>query len=205
MESSVSQFNFLGLKLDVFRDVYPPQEDSFLLAKHTHSLSGNILELGTGCGISSLANASRNPENYVLGLDIDPKAVRNAEYNASHNKIRNARFIHSDLFSSAPILRFDAILFNPPYLPESHRPHGKPSPIDGALYSGRDGRFHTDSFLHHLDDYLLPGGKAFLIQSTHTDIPRTLELSHSLGFSSEVVEEKSFFFEKLALLKLFKE
>lgn len=204
MESSVSQFNFLGLKLDVFRDVYAPQEDSFLLAKHTHSICGNILELGTGCGISALSNASRNPQNFVLGLDINPKAVKNAEYNASHNKIRNARFVQSDLFSAVPTLRFDAILFNPPYLPESHRPQ-KPSPMDAALYSGRDGRLHTDSFLHHLDDYLLPGGKAFLVQSTHTDIPRTLELSHSLGFSSEIVEEQSFFFEKLALLKLFKE
>ncbi|MBD3397937.1 methyltransferase [Candidatus Micrarchaeota archaeon] len=203
-EPKLSCLNFMGLNIDVFKEVYPPQEDSFLLAKHIHSLEGNVLELGTGCGISSLSNASRNPSNYVLGVDINPYSVKNASYNARHNRIKNAHFMHSDMFSSVPKLRFDAILFNPPYLPEEERPSG-PTMLDSALYSGKDGRRHTDIFLDNLEDYLLPGGSAFIVQSSLTDIPKTIGRASRMGIASEIIEEQPLFFEKLALLKLFRE
>jgi release factor glutamine methyltransferase len=198
-----SYLNFMGINLDVFKDVYAPREDSFLLAKHTHALQGNILEIGTGCGLSALVNASRNPSNYVLGVDINHYAIQNSAYNARHNRIRNAHFLHSDMFSSIPNLRFDSIIFNPPYLPEEDS-LSKPDMLDLALYGGKDGRRHTDILLDNLEDYLLPGGSTFLVQSTLTDIPRTLERANCLGFSSEIVEEQPFFFEKLALVKLFR-
>lgn len=199
-----SQLSFMGISLDVFSDVYVPQEDSLMLAKHTHSLEGNILELGTGCGLSALANASRNPGNYVLGVDISPKAVMNAQYNARHNGIRNAHFGKSDLFSCIPKVRFDAILFNPPYLPEDGE--GKRGGLlDLALFSGRDGRRETDRFLRHLPDHLLPGGQAFLVQSSVNDVPKTMQKASHLGLGSEIIDEQSFFFEKLCLLKLFRE
>ena len=200
-----SQLNFMGLRFDIFKDVYVPREDSFMLAKHAHRLEGNILELGAGCGLSSLVNASRNPSNYVLGVDINPEAVRNCKYNASHNRIKNASFAHSDLFSRVPVLRFDAVIFNPPYLPEEHNGNcpGKEPFLDLALFSGKDGRTQTDRFLSHLPDYLLPGGKALLVQSSLTDIPKTIEKAGFLGFSAEIIEEQPFFFEKLALLELF--
>jgi release factor glutamine methyltransferase len=203
--SDFPYLNFMGLRLDVFKDVYTPQEDSFLLAKHTHSLEGNILELGTGCGLSALLNASRNPSNYVFGVDLNHSAVQNAAYNARHNQIKNAHFQHSDLFSNIPNVRFDSILFNPPYLPEEENGTQKESMLDLALYGGKNGRKQTDVFLHHLEDHLLPGGNAFLIQSSLTDIPKTVERANILGFSAEIVEEQSFFFEKLSLLKLFRE
>lgn len=203
--NTFSQINFMGLHLDVFKEVYVPQEDSFMLAKHSHHLEGNILELGAGCGLSSLVNASHNPRNYVLGVDLNSQAVQNAQYNAAHNKIQNAQFLHSDLFSNVPNLRFDAIIFNPPYLPEEISGSRKQSLMDLALYSGKDGRTQTDRFLFYLQDYLLPGGKAFLIQSSLTDIPKTMEKACTLGFSAEIIEEQSFFFEKLALLELFRE
>ena len=203
--SDFPHLNFMGLRLDVFKDVYTPQEDSFLLAKHTHSLEGNVLELGTGCGLSAILNASRNPSNYVLGVDLNPSAVQNAQYNARHNRTNNAHFQHSDLFSNIPNVRFDSILFNPPYLPEEENGSGKGTMLDLALYGGKNGRRQTDIFLHHLEDHLLPGGSAFLIQSSLTDIPKTVERASLLGFSAEIVEEQSFFFEKLALLKLFRE
>lgn len=204
-DSDFPYLNFMGLRLDVFKDVYTPQEDSFLLAKHIHLLEGNILELGTGCGLSALLNASRNPSNYVLGVDLNPFAVQNAQYNAHHNRIKNAHFQQSNLFSNVSNVRFDSIFFNPPYLPEEENGTQKGSMLDLALYGGKNGRKQTDLFLHHLDDHILPGGSAFIIQSSLTDIPKTVERALFLGFSTEIVEEQSFFFEKLALLRLFKE
>jgi release factor glutamine methyltransferase len=203
MHESSPAINFMGLRLDVFKDVYPPKEDSFMLAKHTHSLGGNILEVGTGCGISALANARKNPSNYVLGVDISQRAINNANYNARHNRIRNATFIRSDMFSKIPNLRFDSIIFNPPYLPEEKR-EGE-SILDLALYSGKDGRNATDRFLKEAPAHLLPGGKLYLVQSSLNGIQKTIEKAHALGFSAEMLEEESFFFEKLCLLQLFRE
>jgi release factor glutamine methyltransferase len=171
-----------------------------MLAKHTHSLGGNILEVGTGCGLCALANAHRNPHNYVLGVDINQRAVNNANYNARHNRIKNATFIRSDLFSKIPNVRFDSILFNPPYLPEEEREER--SMLDLALYSGREGRDATDRFLKEAPSHLLPGGKLYLIQSSATNVPKTVERAHALGLSAEIIEEESFFFEKLCLLEL---
>ncbi len=203
--SNLSQLNFMGLHLDVFKEVYSPREDSFMLAKHAHKLEGNILELGTGCGISALINASRNPTNYVLGVDINQRAVNNASYNARHNKLGNAHFLRSDIFKSIPKIRFDAILFNPPYLPEENGSARNPSMLDLALYSGKDGRTQTDRFLNQLNEHLLPGGKAYLIQSSINDIPKTVQKANSAGFSTEILDDQSFFFERLYLLQLFRE
>ena len=152
ISSTTSQLNFMGVHLDIFSNVYAPAEDSFLLAKHAHCIQGNILELGTGCGISSLVNASRNPTNYVLGVDINPHAIKNAEYNARQNRIANARFAHSNLFSHVPKLRFDGILFNPPYLPpneEVEEEHHARLALDG----GKDGRELIDKFISVLPEH----------------------------------------------------
>ena len=198
--STTSQLNFMGVHLDVFSNVYAPAEDSFLLAKHAHKIQGNILELGMGCGISSLVNASRNPTNYVLGFDINPHAVKNAEYNARNNKISNARFAHSNLFSHVPNLRFDGILFNPPYLPpneEVEEEHYARLALDG----GKDGRELIDKFISVLPEHLLPGGKALMIHSSINGLSQTMDAAQEKGLSIEVVEEQPFFFEKLQLLE----
>lgn len=198
---TTSQLNFMGVHLDVFRNVYAPAEDSFLLAKHAHKIQGNILELGTGCGISSLVNASRNPSNYVLGVDINPHAIKNAEYNARHNRIMNARFVHSNLFSHVPNLRFDGILFNPPYLPPNEgieeEYHSRL-----ALDGGKDGRELIDKFISVLPEHLLPGGKALMIHSSINGLSQTMGLAQEKGLSMEIVEEQPFFFEKLQLIQL---
>ncbi|MEM4272524.1 MAG: methyltransferase [Candidatus Bilamarchaeaceae archaeon] len=195
-----SQLSFMGVRLDVFSNVYTPAEDSFLLAKHAREIQGNVLELGTGCGIASLVNASRNPENYVLGVDINPYAVRNSEYNARQNRITNAGFARSNLFSHIPKLRFDGILFNPPYLP-SNDEFKEEHHLRLALDGGKDGREVIDRFISALPSHLLPGGKALMVQSSINGLSQTICLAQENGLSVEIVEEQPFFFEKLHLLE----
>lgn len=199
--SRASALSFLGVNIDVFSNVYTPAEDSFMLAKHSHNLSGNILEIGTGCGIAALVNASRNPSNYVVGVDINPHAINNAEYNARHNRIKNVQFIHSDMFANVPKhRRFDGILFNPPYLPTNDDVK-ETGFIKLALDGGSDGRRQTDRFLKSINEYLLPGGKALMIQSSVNDLHKTINMAHARGFSTEILEEQKFFFEQLYLLR----
>ncbi|MEW6723128.1 MAG: HemK2/MTQ2 family protein methyltransferase [Candidatus Micrarchaeota archaeon] len=191
---------FRGLALDVPQDVYPPAEDSFMLAARAAFSKGEVLEVGCGSGIASLACAKANPENEVLGLDINPAAVACACANAAKNGIKNASFIGSDLFSSAPPKKFDAILFNPPYLPtsENERMEGA---INHAFDGGEDGREVLGRFLGAFDGFLKPGGALLLVQSSLNGFEETEGALKSMGYSVRVAAEEKFFFERICLLE----
>lgn len=78
-----------------------------------------ILDIGTGTGCIALALAQAFPNANVFGVDIVEGAVLLAICNAQHNNIKNASFIHSDLFANiAQGLTFDMIISNPPYVAE---------------------------------------------------------------------------------------
>ncbi|MBK1724297.1 methyltransferase [Thiocystis violacea] len=74
-----------------------------------------LLDLCTGCGIQALT-ASRYARQ-VIGVDINPRAVRFARFNAQLNGARNVRFIRGDLYGAVPGQTFDVILANPPFVP----------------------------------------------------------------------------------------
>jgi release factor glutamine methyltransferase len=180
--------------------VYPPAEDSFLLAKHAKKLRGRVLDMCSGSGICALTNAKANPDNEVIGADVNPEAVQCATKNAQDNNIKNASFIQSDLFEKTGG-GFDAILCNPPYLPDAHADQaGKGAEI--ALSGGKTGREFTDRFLEEACGHLNPGGTLLLIQSSINDLEKTMEWLKNKGFNAEVADQETFFFEKIFLVKI---
>jgi len=74
-----------------------------------------LLDLGTGSGVQALV--SSRYAGQVTGVDINPRAVRFARFNAQLNGIRNIRFIEGDLYDVVADTRFDIILANPPFVP----------------------------------------------------------------------------------------
>lgn len=192
-----------GLRLVVPDSVYPPAEDSFLLAGGAKRLRGRVLEVGCGSGIASLACAKASASNSVLGLDINPAAVRCARANARGNGIKNAEFRRGDLFRGLVKERFDAIMFNPPYLPTSG-PERIEGPLNRAFDGGPDGRRVLDRFLSSFDRHLVPGGTLLLIQSSLNDKGKTVAALRSLGYRVRPVKEERFFFERLWLLRAVK-
>lgn len=79
-----------------------------------------ILDLCTGSGCIALALADAFSRAQVYATDISDTALELAKQNAKHNQISNVTFIKSDLFDQIPQgLRFDVIVANPPYIPES--------------------------------------------------------------------------------------
>ena len=204
---------FKGLEVSVSGSVYPPTEDSFLLAKHAPSLKGRILDMCTGSGIAALTNAKANPDNEVIGVDINPESIDCAKKNAKANNIKNARFFVSDLFDNVEG-EFDGMMCNPPYLPSEEidpetgitisfndglRPDGKSA--EAALSGGKDGREFTDRFIDECKAHLKEGGKALLLQSSLNDISLTIEKLGKKGFKAKVIDEESFFFEKIFVLE----
>lgn len=77
-----------------------------------------VLDVCCGSGIQGLV-ASRYARE-VVGVDINPRAIRFARFNAQLNGIRNIQFHLGNLFEAATGY-FNTILANPPFVPSPNR------------------------------------------------------------------------------------
>jgi release factor glutamine methyltransferase len=173
--------------------VYPPSEDTMLLARNVIARKGLFLEVGTGTGFVALQNARANPSNRVLGVDVNPKAVSCAKENAKANGIRNAEFLVSDLFSNVQG-KFGTIAFNPPYLGAD----GDSTALDGNLVDDGVVLRFLQEFPHHL----APGGRMYIVLSDNN--PKFADYANMLGGMAgfAAVEKEKHFFEELILFSV---
>lgn len=107
------------------------------------------LDMGTGTGIQALL-AARHSEQ-VIAVDLNPRALEFARFNASLNGISNIEFIEGDLFEPVHNRKFDLIISNPPFVI---------SPENRCLY--RDNPLGGDDFVrqlvHEMPQFLSDGG-----------------------------------------------
>lgn len=192
---------FGTLQIETAPTVYEPAEDSFLLATYASSVAGRILDIGTGTGITALSAAYADPRNEVIGVDINPAAIECARSNAKLNNIKNAEFLQSDLFSGVSG-KFDAVLFNPPYLPTTRAERLKNAQENAAYDGGESGMESLYRFAGDVPRFLLSGGRVAVIATSLKDgIGHTLsQLKANVGIAS-VVAQEDFFFEKIALVE----
>ena len=185
----------------VDENVYEPAEDTFLLAENLDVNGGDIvLDMGAGCGILGILAAKK--AKYVVAVDINPYAVRCARENALLNNARSKiSFIQADLFAAlSEKTKFDAILFNAPYLPvEENEP---PSWVGRAWSGGATGREVIDRFITQSVTHLKEQGRVILLQSTLADIEGTLLAFKKQSMSGKVTAERAQpFFERIVLLE----
>lgn len=188
------------LRFKVPEDVYLPADDSFLIEEHSSLLKGTILDVGCGSGFLSITNAKQNPNNKVTGVDINPIAVKTSKQNAKLNKIKNTKFIQSDLFEKLESQTFDGIIFNPPYLPTSKQ-EKLGNDLNHAFDGGLDGRRIVDKFLTNFYKHLNKKGTLLILQSSSNNPKKTIKKLEQLNLKTEKLSEISFFFEKLMVLK----
>ncbi|MEM2890220.1 MAG: methyltransferase, partial [Candidatus Hadarchaeum sp.] len=114
---SVKIIFYKGDKFLVYPEVYEPAEDTFLIADNLEVKSDErVLELGTGCGLLAILAAKAGAK--VVATDISPIALECARANAVENLVANRiDFRSGDLFDPVDGELFDAVIFNPPYLP----------------------------------------------------------------------------------------
>ncbi len=185
------------VKIKEFKNVYPPKEDSFLILKAVKYARGRVLDLCTGSGIIAINAALKADE--VIAVDINPYAVKAAKRNASLNKVKNIKFIVSDLFSKLKREKFDVIYANPPYLPGE----SKKDWVDYALNGGKEGSEITIKIIDGLKNHLKKDGMAFIILSSAYDVHKVYKEIKRLKFSFEELDSINFFFERLFLIKIF--
>lgn len=169
--------------------VYEPAEDTFLLADNLDARPGeHALELGTGCGLLAILAAKIGSK--VTATDINPAALGCARANAiAYGVIDRIDFRLGNLFKPVADKFFDLVIFNPPYLPV--RPEealgGAP---DRAWEAGSNGRAIIDPFLEELPNHLVKGGRALFVQSSLSDIAKTINVLQTHGFQVEVTSRK---------------
>lgn len=123
-----------------------------------------VLDLGTGTGCLLLAVLHDRAAAFGIGVDRSEAAARVAQDNARALGLANrAGFLVGD-WATALAGRFDLVLSNPPYIPESDiaalEPEVREHDPRLALAGGADGLDAYRALAAALPDLLAPGGTA---------------------------------------------
>jgi hypothetical protein len=112
------------------------------------------LDLCTGSGIQALLAAAHS--DLVLAVDINPRAVRCAQFNAQASDVGNLQAVLGDLFEPVGEERFDLIIANPPFV-------SSPMNTLGFREGGKSGEEIQKRIVEGLPRHLAPGGMAQMI------------------------------------------
>ncbi len=186
----------MGFTLQIPPSVFHPKFyfSSVFFGKHilTIDLEGKkLLEMGCGSGIICLISASKGA--FVTGIDINPEAVTASRENAIRNHLNTSITVyHGDLFAPlTPNLKFDFILFNPPFYTGIA--------VDQSELAWKGGKDHSiiKQFIHLSRDYLNDNGKILIVLSSDMNISSILESFRENQFALMCVASKQTLFDEL--------
>ena len=186
-------------------EVYQPAEDSHLLATAAvETLDGDerVLEVGTGSGYVAVAAAEETGAD-VVAADLNPHACRQARERAADEGV-DVDVVRADLVAPFREDAFDAVLFNPPYLPANEEAE-RDDWMEVALSGGESGRAVVDPFLDTVGRVVAPDGVVLLLVSTLTGYDEVVARADDRGFAAETAVEESYPFETLSVLALTRE
>ncbi|HEX5234099.1 MAG TPA: peptide chain release factor N(5)-glutamine methyltransferase [Silvibacterium sp.] len=138
---------FYGLTLRVTPAVLIPRPETehlveALLHRVPHNAPLGVADIGTGSGAIAIALAHHLPKAAITALDASAAALTIAQQNADrHNLTSRIRFLESDLLNAVAGETFDAIVSNPPYVPQFEllEPQVHDFEPHTALYAGPSG------------------------------------------------------------------
>lgn len=136
----------------------------------------HILDMGTGTGLLALMAAQRNPRARIVGLEIDPKAVRQARNNVTNSSWSDRiEIMEADILTYETSELFDAILCNPPFFQR-----GLSSP-DLQRSRARHGTELTfEILLQKVSQFLSPNGLFSVVLPADTE-PLFIELAKEVS------------------------
>lgn len=136
-------FRHLDLRVDP-RVLIPRPETELLVELAVAALpaGARVLDVGTGSGAVALALKDERPDLEVHATDISEDALAVARDNAARLGL-DVALARADLLDGAPAGPWDAVVANPPYVPDGDRAtmmhdvvHHEPGT---ALFAGEDG------------------------------------------------------------------
>lgn len=145
-----------------------------VLLEHLPALTGELLELGSGSGVISLALLNGAANNRLTTVDIDWLAIASTKRTLAEAGLsEGADIIWSDGLSEVPPRRFDHLVTNPPFH-TGLRTHYEPS----------------ERFFAASHDWLKAGGSLWWVANDFLDYQSALkkgafevqEVAHQRGF-----------------------
>lgn len=150
LQRILARANFYGLELEVGPGVLIPRPETERLVELTLDLlqgvsAPSVVDVGTGSGAVALALKNERRDAHVVATDNSPAALAVAQRNA-HLLGLEVELVRADLLEGEQLRllagRAQAVVSNPPYLPEADRQHAQAEvgwDPDVALYGGEDG------------------------------------------------------------------
>ena len=172
--------------------MYLPSDDSIFLANNVSHYHGNLaLEIGTGSGI--VLRELSNNFTTVVGTDVDFGSLKYA-----HILSRNALLICCDSTSPFQNIKFDLIVFNPPYLPNVV------GCVDKTIDGGPSGFENTIHFLTYVLDKLSTEGKILVLVSSISENGKLSSFVSKNNLIIKRIAQKKLFYETLQIIELSK-
>lgn len=122
----LGSWGFWDLELATPRGVLVPRPETerlveIVLEELAADAPLRVLDLGTGTGCIALALARERPRWEIVGTDAYPAALEAARRNAERAGVARIRWLQGDWYAAvADEPPFDAIVCNPPYVPQGH-------------------------------------------------------------------------------------
>lgn len=180
----VGHQEFWSLDLVVTPDVLIPRPETELLVELVLNLVDEavVADLGTGSGAIALALAHERPNWIVHATDASASALQIAKHNAERLKISNVIFHQGNWCEPLPLIKFNVIVSNPPYIAEDdvHLQTGdlrfEPR---SALVSPEQGLKDITEIINQAKNYLISGGIVLLEHGSEqaTDVARIFEIA----------------------------
>jgi release factor glutamine methyltransferase len=162
--------------------VFRPISDTWLLAdaldRESLRPGARVLDLCSGSGALAIRAALGGPR-VVTAVDVSRLSVLTIRLNAALNRVR-VRALRGDLFSAVAGERFDAIVSNPPYVPNTSSRHAR------AWDGGPDGRAVISRICDHTRAHLRPGGVLLLVHSSLLGVEPTIAALRATGLAVDV-------------------
>ena len=162
----IGQKEFMGLDFIVTPDTLIPRPDTEILVEAALNRlqpvdKPSILDLGTGSGAIIISLLHNLPEAAGTAVDISEGALSVTRQNAArHKAAERLTLLKGDLFEPVTGV-FDAILSNPPYIPDAEiaglQPEVRREPV-GALAGGKDGLDFYRRIVATASGYVKTGG-----------------------------------------------
>lgn len=182
MAESVKHFKEVsGMKILIHPNVYPTGTDTHLMLSTVQIKPGDdALDLGTGTGAIACKMALLGAGS-VLGTDMNPRAIDNANENKKLLELKNVDFRLGNVFEGIN-KKFDVITANLPYTDRAAT-----NDIDICFYD--KGHKALRSFFLDLRSHLKPGGIVYIAWANISSLEFLLMLANEHNFKLDLISQ----------------
>lgn len=159
LQYAIGEREFYNIRLKVDKRALIPRFETEIIVDYlikSQMKKDSILDIGTGSGAIAISLAKNIENTFIIGSDIEDKALSLAMENKEFTGIENVDFVKSDLFNNIKG-KFDLIISNPPYInKKDYESLDKELYFEpkSALYGGCDGLDFYRGIIKNSSKYL---------------------------------------------------